>query len=287
MRKPLRSNLDVVTHTLWDVKSSNEAVRLRTLSKQPEYSHAKRNANYEAAFLIAHRLMSPVAMESIKTRIDYDSFKREPARLRPIVVAPIKLNGKSKNLIPMAMAHIVADHFQLEVCRDIVQEDGQGRTGKGALDRLIIQPVFSGKVEKGRKYIIVDDVFTMGGSIASLASYIEQGGGKVLCCSVLANQSQVIGTAKEKLRPVVMPLQAAPEVLNSMERKYGWKFGEQFERAVGFAIPALTTREASFVSSVFDNSRRFFQALEETRSRLYAQQGASLKVDSARPRGYE
>jgi hypoxanthine-guanine phosphoribosyltransferase len=269
MRKVLKEDPGVITHTLWGVKSANPALVQKGLSAQPEYFAAKKDADYEAAYIISERLVSENALKMVADKIGYETFSKDlSGRHKPVVVAPVKAGSVVKNLIPLALAHLVADRFQLEVCRDIYQRSGTGRTGRSALDRLLLQPEFTGKVERGRKYIIVDDVLTMGGSIAGLASYIESNGGKVICTTVLANQSQVVATAKERLKPRELDLLVKPQVVESIERKFGWRFGHVFEKAVGFPLNALTFREGSFVQSVFESSSQFTKAVECAREAI-------------------
>ncbi len=276
MRKILREDPGIITHTLWGVKSANPVLVQKGLSAQPEYFAAKKDADYEAAYIISERLISENALKMVADKIGYESFAHETSgRHKPLVVAPVKAGSVVKNLIPLAMAHLIADRFQLEVCRDIYQRSGTGRTGRSALDRLLLQPEFTGKVERGRKYIIVDDVLTMGGSIAGLASYIESNGGKVICTTVLANQSQVAATAKERLKPKELELLVKPQVVHSIEKKFGWRFENVFEKAVGFPLRALTSREGSFVQSVFESSSQFTKAVACARESI--ESGATFK----------
>jgi hypothetical protein len=54
------------------------------------------------------------------------------------------------------------------------------RTGSGEWHRFAFRPEFEGEVKSGRRYILVDDVFSQGGSLNELRVYIERRGGKAV-----------------------------------------------------------------------------------------------------------
>ena len=59
----------------------------------------------------------------------------------------------------------------------------------GAWYRVVNQPSFYGEVPPGRDFIVVDDVFTMGGTLAGIRGFIENQGSSVICMSSLAHRS--------------------------------------------------------------------------------------------------
>lgn len=262
MRLPWSRKQTVINHTLWETKSPKIEFFGRALSLQPEYEQAKRRGDYMAAFTIAERLISPEAIAMISQKVNLARFDADPMLARPIVIAPTKLGDSSKNLIPVACAHLTAYRLGLGVCRDIYQVDSASRTGKSAVARLLSQPEFHGPVQKGREYIIVDDVYTMGGSVASLVGHIESQGGKVSCVSVLAAQAKENLTTKEKFKPRERSLSITGEILHEIDEKHGWCFGKRFKEAVGFPLEALTYREGTFVARGFETTRDFFRAVD-------------------------
>lgn len=266
MRLPWKENKTVVFHTLWDTKSPKPGFQDRTLAQQPQYFAAKKMGNYDAAFEIVDRLITPAAMSMIEARLDPASYMTDPWTKHPIVVAPVKLGG-SNNVLPIACAHRIAYEFGLDVCRDIVQTDVSSRSGKSGLYRLLHQAEFSGPVQKGRQYVIVDDVYTLGGSIAGLASYIEANGGHVACSTVLAASGTLEkGTLAERFRSKEVPFSIGQEQLDQIDKNYGWGFARKFENAVGFAVEALTSREGNFVARFSKCQREFFRAVDAERA---------------------
>lgn len=265
MRLPWGRQQTIINHTLWETRSPKPEFATRALSVQPEYEQAKRGGNYDAAFSIAERLISPEAMAMISAKANLARFDADPMLARPVVIAPTKLGDRSKNLIPIACAHLTAYRLGLGVCRDIYQVDSASRTGKSATARLLSQPEFQGPVQRGREYIIVDDVYTMGGSVASLVGHIESNGGKVSCVSVLATQNKEKLTTKEKFKPRELSLSITDETLHEIDKKHGWCFGRKFKEAVGISLESLTNREGSFVANGFGTTRDFFRAVDTER----------------------
>ena len=63
-------------------------------------------------------------------------------------------------------------------------------TGADPMERLNNRARFDGPVRKGAEYVLVDDVMTMGGTLAELAHYIQSGGGAVAAVVVLVNAAR-------------------------------------------------------------------------------------------------
>ena len=65
-----------------------------------------------------------------------------------------------------------------------------GRTGKNNAYRFMAEnvPVFAGEVERGRKYVVCDDVVNTGASVNALRCYIERRGGVVVAVCALCAQ---------------------------------------------------------------------------------------------------
>lgn len=271
MRLPWKSPLTIISHTLWNLTSGAvhrvrraEEFKELTLAGQSNYWDAKKHGNYEAAFDIVGRLMSRDALKLIADKVRPEHYSDTPYNNRPHIVAPVKAGG-TKNRLPIALAHRLSYEFGLPVDRKIIQVDDHSRTGKSALSRLLHQAEFTGDVQVGRQYVIADDVYTHGGSIAGLAGYIEGNGGKVICATALANQSHQVGTARERFKARELPLSIEPETLRAIERNCGYGFGKKFEEAVGFPLAALTQREGSFMAR-FRCKKTFLDAVDDERS---------------------
>lgn len=96
-------------------------------------------------------------------------------------ILPIFKKEKLTNTIALSLANKLSILSNLDVCTDINQiKQEKGKTTLSGLQRFKNKSQYEGEVEKGQQYILVDDVFTTGGSLSEMKSYIEEKGGKVV-----------------------------------------------------------------------------------------------------------
>lgn len=153
-----------------------------------------------------------------------------------IVVSVHAEEAAGLNMLPTAYARLISDITGLELDKDIIQVNRAQRTNKGAADRLRQKVEFDGEVRKGYNYIIADDVFTMGGTLADLKDYIESNGGNVVSATTLAMSKG------NRLAPNELEIHA-------MEVKFGRDNLEQLLREEGIAetLESLTAPEARYI----------------------------------------
>ena len=208
---------------------------LAELKDATGYTQAKAG-DAEAAYDMVKSLLSTETLDNI----------RELAGGRvPILISVKAQESSGKNKIPEAMAHAIRASTGWPVDAEIVQINKPGRTGSGSSHRLAFQPVFDGKVEAGRDYLILDDNSTMGGTIASLRGYIENRGGRV------------IGAAVMSARETALDIVPTRNQLNEIQRKHGDAPNDYWTREFGYGINRLTRAEAGVIRSagVFDSIR--------------------------------
>lgn len=128
-----------------------------------------------------------------------------------------------------------------------------------ALDRLLGRPVFDGPVEAGKRYVLVDDVTVMGGTLSELANHIRAGGGEVAEAVTLVNasRSNIKGAPRQHIRLV--------------EARYGDIVREEF----GIDPAALTGDEAVVILNArdADTLRDRIAATKGERERRLLRQG--------------
>lgn len=195
---------------------------LKELEREPEYQAAK-SGDQVAALAIAERLVRPETVESIRSMVG-----DKPAKIVPVLAREEAGNNK----IPLAAAEVLGDRLGLEVEYNIVQAEKVGRTGKGADHRLAMSPPFTGEVERGQPYVLVDDSLSMGGTIASLRGYIENRGG------------QVLGAAVMTAHPGAVNLPVQEKMLADIEKKHGQAMNDYWKEEFGHGINQLTQGEA-------------------------------------------
>ncbi|GHV40014.1 hypothetical protein FACS1894187_20520 [Synergistales bacterium] len=152
-----------------------------------------------------------------------------------IVASAYAEEQSGENAIPRALTEYIGELTGLEVSDGIVQTVKVGRTGSSSWYRMANRPKFDGQVQAGRKYIIVDDVVTQGGTLSELRRYIEANGGTVVrMVSIGAAENSAIIALSEKTRL-------------ELERRFGVKLLRDFLKEVGLyggEHRALTESEA-------------------------------------------
>jgi hypothetical protein len=149
------------------------------LAQNPDYHAAKKlGDNAAAARLVKHFLNTQKNNTQLLTLHD-----KSP----DAIIVPIRaLDNNSKNRIPAALAEYIATKSGLEIDTSIIQTTCVHRTGSGEFYRFAFRPEFDGIVQKDRKYIIVDDVFTLGGTLNELRLFIEKHGGRTVQAVAMA-----------------------------------------------------------------------------------------------------
>lgn len=89
-----------------------------------------------------------------------------------------------------------------ELLRELV--DTVGKRGQAGL-----RPEFDGDVLQGKRYVLVDDVTNLGGTLAELANYIQSKGGIVHGVFVLVNAGRSKSLSPDK------------QTLKTLEARYG------------------------------------------------------------------
>ncbi len=220
---------------------------LGDLKAQPEYEAAK-HGDSRAALDIVERLLTSETIEQVRSLIGED---------KPLIL-PVQLEeANGNNKIPIAMAEMLSDRLGLEVDNDIVQQVKLSRTGADVDHRLTFSPTFSGAVKSGKKYFIVDDNLTMGGTIASLRGYVENRGGKVIGASVMVARHGAVNMV------------VRPKTLTAIRQKHGEAMNDFWKEIFGYGIEKLTQGEAVYL--------RKSASIDAVRDRVIAARHEGLK----------
>lgn len=186
-----------------------------------------------------------------------------------IYVAPHAIERSGRNKIPQTLADYLSAVTGADVDSEIVQTSKAHHTGARPLDRLLGRPLFGGAVRKGGRYVLVDDVTVMGGTLAELANYIRTGGGEVIGVVTLVNRS------RSGLKP------APKQHVRLIEERYGELVRQDF----GIEPAALTGDEALVILAARDADdlrNRVVKARQERDERLRA---SGLRPSEAEPGG--
>ncbi|TVT30970.1 phosphoribosyltransferase [Marinobacter vinifirmus] len=172
-----------------------------------------------------------------------------------IFVSPYAKEATGDNALPVMLSLLCAELLIGNSETDIVQMQRVFHTGADPMERLIARPSFEGAVQHGGQYVLVDDVSSMGSTLAELANYLLLNGGKVVGTLLLVNA----GRSKEfrALKKHVRLLEA--------------RFGDEIKNIFGIHIPALTANEASYLvgfRTADEIRNRCAKAEKETAKRL-------------------
>jgi len=174
-----------------------------------------------------------------------------------IFVAPFAREASGDNAIPQVFAEVCAIVFGATADQTIVQTTKVYHTGADAMERLALRPEFDGDVHLGKRYVLVDDVTSLGGTLAELSNYIQSKGGIVQGVFVLVNAGRSKLFSPDK------------QTLKILEARYGHELIDIF----GIAAHALTANEARYLVG--------FRTADDIRSRLVkAKQEIDLRLRS-------
>lgn len=196
----------------------------------------------------AYRLVTDIASQFLKSltgEFPEDTY----------FVSPFAQEAGGDNAIPLLLSLAAAEELNGISDTDIVQLQRVFHTGADPMERLLLRPSFEGAVERGRNYVLVDDVTSMGGTLAELANYIRLNNGNVLGSIVLVNAGR-----DKKFKPVKKHIKLLEE-----------RFNEQIEQQFGIKTSALTANEANYLVGfrTFDEIRnRCLKAEKEIHLRL-------------------
>ena len=210
------------------------------LSAHADYAAAKAGDD-TAALRVARDVITPEFVENVRAAL--------PEGSKPLVVAVQSREATGNNRVPRMAAEVLAARLGLQVSEDIVQAAKVNRSGGDALHRLANQPPFTGKVEAGRDYLLIDDTLTQGGTLAQLKTHIEDNGGKVVLATAL--------TGKDYSRRIALNSQSLADVRERFGSIEPW-WRDQF----GYGFEGLTESEARTILTL-DRGRLDADALRD------------------------
>ncbi len=202
---------------------------LKTLWRWRSFAKLKAHPDYVAA----KGGDNAAAFRLVRDAIDTDTIERAldafGSDVTYVPVAAIEASGRNK--LPNAVAAGLSQITGARVTRDIAQSNKAYHTGAGAMERLIARTHFDGPVQRGERYVIVDDVTVLGSTLADLANHIISNGGEVVGNFTLVNGSYI---------PEMVPQKG---LINKIKRR----FGDAIEQEFGIRPEALTASEARYL----------------------------------------
>lgn len=226
------------------------------LKAHADYKAAK-SGDYEAAARLVRDLVKPENLEAARQQLGTGV----------VFVPAVAVEASGQNQIPRMLAEYYAAEIGASTSvGEIFQTSKAYHTGAGPMERLIARPTFGGAVETGTKYVLVDDVTTMGGTLAEMAHHIQSGGGEVVGIVALVNAGRSATMMPSKLQ------------ITAIERRYG----DEIRRLFGIEPAALTRDEATYILGFRDAGglRNRAATAERQRGERLRARGIQEKVDS-------
>jgi hypothetical protein len=215
------------------------------LKAHPQYLKAKAGDSKSALALI-----SDIALADI-----YKNASRFSQNC--IFVSPFAREASGDNAIPQVLSEVFAVMCGSTADKDIVQVTKVYHTGADPMERLALRPEFEGAVQVGGRYVLVDDVTSLGGTLAELAHYIQFNGGFIQDVAVIVNAGR-----NKSLRPDLKTIKTLNE-----------RFANEIIEIFGIQVDALTANEAQYLVG--------FRTVDEIRNRLLkAKQEVDLRLRS-------
>ena len=194
-----------------------------------------------SAYTLAQDLVSDEAIKKLKDLIGN----------KVVVFAPVHAEESTgRNMIPVAVATVLAKKIGGQVDLNVVQAVKVSRTGGDGWHRLANPPFFDGSIPKGNYVIMVDDTQTQGGTLASFKGHIEQSGATVIGAYALTGKQYSA------------QLRLDSDTLTTLREKYA-TLEPFWQQTFGYDFSKLTEWEAKFII----NSGK---SIDEVRDRILA-----------------
>lgn len=225
---PSDRTLMLFSHTHWNAEDE----RVTSLSDHPLYNSAKRRRNARAALSICDEICRDYTLDCIQ-----DACLEDGRGDLPIVVAPALSLDETQNALAIGYAKWLANELRWECDSALFQRRTVSRDFvTDGWFRLVNEPEFYGQVQPGRRYVIADDVCTMGGTMASLRGYIEASGGRVVCTTTLASRD---GSHAQ--------FSLAERTLSRLSSVHGGALPAVFREEFGYELTCVTEHEGRFL----------------------------------------
>jgi hypothetical protein len=154
----------------------------------------------------------------------------------PTLVSAHAYEKEGINAIPEAFAVEISKAVGWPHDTKVAQVNVVAHTGADGFSRLARQAEFTGAIQPGCEYVLVDDFVGMGGTLANLKGYVESKGGRVLAAVSLTGKPH-----SAKLAP-------SPERLRELRVKHGTELENWWIGRFAHAFDALTESEARYLA---------------------------------------
>ncbi|MCM2399436.1 phosphoribosyltransferase [Rhizobium sp. S95] len=216
---------DVIVNCCW--KSSESGVT--GLGNHALYQAAKGERDVDAALA----LIDDVVVErTVATLRELE----QNHKVKPKLIAPAAQLGDSNNALAMTYAQWLGHELGWAVDESVFQLKDFSKDKSNAWVRIAHRSAFYGEIDKTTPYVIVDDVITLGGTMADLRSFILGKGGRVIGMSTIASKD---GNDVQ--------IRLGSDTQTELEKFYGSDLAKFCNELLGFDHRGFTDPEAARV----------------------------------------
>ncbi len=200
------------------------------VKRHPEFAKAK-SGDIGTARALVSELVSQDKLEAVKSLL-----RRSPDQhgLPTLVSAHAHERG-GINAIPIALATLLGTRLGLPTEATVIQTNVVSHTGASGYGRLARQARFSGELQPGCEYVLVDDFVGQGGTLANLRGWILDVGGKPIGETVLTGKRYTARLSPSKGR------------LDALRARHGVELEQWWRDQFSHSFDCLTQSEALYL----------------------------------------
>lgn len=166
-----------------------------------------------------------------------------------VIVLPVR--SASGNALPAAYAELLARRLGATLGEGVAKAAGESRRGTGGVERFGNRARFEGAVEAEKRYLLVDDYVTQGGTLAELRAFIESQGGRVVGATTLA-----ASRASDRLAPAAEQVARMRQAMPETERLMRARLGYGFEALTDSELDALGRSSQEHLAALMADQTR-------------------------------
>jgi phosphoribosylpyrophosphate synthetase len=159
------------------IDSSTSVSHLRNHSL---FHKAKKEGDILAAKSVVDDMLKSSVIDSIKSKL------QDPKKA---LIIPVRdQEGSGMNMLPLAYAMVLSGLLEAELVMGVTKVSLAHNTDSTFLDRMNNDIIFDGEIDcAGREVVLVDDTFTVGGTVMALADHVYQQGAHIKAITTLSS----------------------------------------------------------------------------------------------------
>lgn len=214
-------------HTHFEAEDHEKGVP--GIRDQATWYASKRRRDTRAAVA----LIDDIFQDEVLDRLQ-DATLHQRRNRRLVVLAPAATPSESSNALAITYAQWLGEMMGWDVAENVYQRKDFSKDGSDFWPRFTHSSEFYGHIEPGRHYVLADDIFTLGGTLADLRGFVETNDATVVAMTALAHRS-----GKD------VQISLADKTRFGLKSVYGSELDELCAKELGYGQDCLTEPEAN------------------------------------------